>query len=178
VSVNVHRKKWKGWHKTDKQDVDACLEALRGHCTVLNDTGTVIDGVSFYGTSVQPPAPHRTMAFNVSLEEDRDLAFAKIPNNLDVLITHTPPFRKLDDVQGISVGCRALGRAVARVKPRYHVFGHIHECPGSDVSPLPVHDAQGQLICYHENTVFVNAAICDEHYCVRNSPVVVKIPVE
>lgn len=171
----MRRRKWKGWHKREKQNCDSCFSALQ-HCTLLIDAGVVIDGVSFYGTSVQPPAPHRTMAFNVPAEQDRDTAFQNVPTNLDVLITHTPPFGILDVVDGDHVGCRALGRAIARVKPRYHMFGHIHECPGIDSSPLPVYDSDGHFTQYHHGTVYINAAICDEHYGVSVPPIVVKIP--
>ena len=53
-----------------------------------------------------------------------------IPDSTDVLITHGPPIGVLDlsVYDNISCGCDNLLDAVTnRVKPRLHIFGHIHE---------------------------------------------------
>ena len=51
-----------------------------------------------------------------------------IPLDTDVLITHGPPFGILDRCYDDQrVGCEELLKAVKRVKPKLHVFGHIHE---------------------------------------------------
>ena len=51
-----------------------------------------------------------------------------IPEGTDVLITHGPPLGHGDMVQGgRRSGCLQLWHAVQRVRPKYHVFGHIHE---------------------------------------------------
>lgn len=52
---------------------------------------------------------------------------------IDIMVTHGPPFGILDSVGGFSkrmkssVGCKHLLRAVKRCKPKLHAFGHIHE---------------------------------------------------
>ena len=52
---------------------------------------------------------------------------------IDIMLTHGPPFGILDRVLGASgrmdssVGCEHLLRAVKRAAPRLHAFGHIHE---------------------------------------------------
>jgi Calcineurin-like phosphoesterase len=52
---------------------------------------------------------------------------------VDIMLTHGPPFGILDQVVGAnwrnntSVGCEHLLRAVKRARPRLHAFGHIHE---------------------------------------------------
>ena len=52
----------------------------------------------------------------------------KIPENVDILITHGPPQGYGDRILlGKHVGCPELMKRVAEVKPRYHFFGHIHE---------------------------------------------------
>ena len=55
------------------------------------------------------------------------------PDDTDVWITHGPAHGILDYVdrsgQG-SVGCPHLLEAMDRVKPKYHIFGHIHEMYG------------------------------------------------
>ena len=97
----------------------------------LQDTSTSIGDITFYGTPWQPAF---WGAFNLprrgaALQEKWDA----IPADVDVLLTHTPPHGVLDYVPsaGGHVGCELLRSAVeARVRPRMHIFGHIHECGG------------------------------------------------
>ncbi|KAF2197603.1 ser/Thr protein phosphatase family protein [Delitschia confertaspora ATCC 74209] len=52
---------------------------------------------------------------------------------IDVLMTHGPPFGRLDRThRHESVGCEHLLRAARRCRPRLHAFGHIHEGWGVD----------------------------------------------
>ena len=54
--------------------------------------------------------------------------WAHIPENLDILITHGPPFRIMDrTMDGFEVGCPHLLKRVRMIQPKYHIFGHIHE---------------------------------------------------
>lgn len=52
----------------------------------------------------------------------------RIPLSTDILITHTPPRYHLDN----SLGCPGLLDEIWRVRPRLHVFGHIHAAPGRE----------------------------------------------
>ncbi|KAH7065558.1 Metallo-dependent phosphatase-like protein [Macrophomina phaseolina] len=55
-----------------------------------------------------------------------------IPEGVDVVMTHGPPMYVLDDTgRGNSGGCEHLRRAVCRVKPRLHCFGHVHRGYGA-----------------------------------------------
>ncbi|KAI4637945.1 hypothetical protein J4E83_000763 [Alternaria metachromatica] len=50
-----------------------------------------------------------------------------IPNDVDIVMTHGPPKYILDTTSDDeSAGCEHLRRAIARVQPRLHCFGHIH----------------------------------------------------
>lgn len=62
--------------------------------------------------------------------------------------------------QGEHLGCEELAIRLAAVKPRLHIFGHIH-------------DGYGRTT--RRGTTFVNASICDEDYGPVNPPVVVRI---
>ncbi|KAF9222146.1 metallophosphoesterase domain-containing protein 1 [Gyrodon lividus] len=53
--------------------------------------------------------------------------WASIPPLTDILITHGPPFSHLD-LGG--TGCYALLSALWRIRPRLHIFGHIHAARG------------------------------------------------
>jgi Icc-related predicted phosphoesterase len=62
-------------------------------------------------------------------EEEADKLWAQIPEGVDVLVTHGPPRGYLD----AGMGCAGLTRALWRIKPRVHVFGHVHQGHGSVV---------------------------------------------
>ncbi|GMS87859.1 hypothetical protein PENTCL1PPCAC_10034 [Pristionchus entomophagus] len=113
---------------------------LLTNCTFLNDSSTVIDGVTFYGSSWHPLS-------GFPFYQPRDQLKQKwegIPNNTDVLITHSPPIGHLDLFPTVERwGCRYLLEKVEAVRPALHVFGHTHPCYGS---------------VRNEQTIFVNAA--------------------
>ena len=52
-----------------------------------------------------------------------------IPRDTDVLVTHGPPRAHLDLLR---LGCEHLLRELWRVRPRLHVFGHVHEGAGTE----------------------------------------------
>ncbi|CAE7205591.1 hypothetical protein CFE70_008680 [Pyrenophora teres f. teres 0-1] len=61
-----------------------------------------------------------TWAKNVSTQT------SVIPDGVDIVMTHGPSKYILDRAGDMSAGCEHLRRAVARVHPRMHCFGHIH----------------------------------------------------
>lgn len=67
---------------------------------------------------------------NYSFQYPRHLApwENRIPRDTDILITHSPPRHHLD----INLGCRSLLDEIWKVKPRLHVFGHIHSGHGRE----------------------------------------------
>ncbi|KAI0692017.1 metallophosphoesterase domain-containing protein 1 [Cerioporus squamosus] len=65
----------------------------------------------------------RPASYSPSSGEQVNEVWSSIPPATDILVTHGPPFGHLD-VNGF--GCYALLQAVWRVRPRLHVFGHIH----------------------------------------------------
>ncbi|KXX73266.1 putative rhamnogalacturonate lyase C [Madurella mycetomatis] len=60
--------------------------------------------------------------FAYQYERGNDIWRDRIPIETDVLITHTPPAYHLD----LGLGCTSLLDEVWRVKPRLHIFGHVH----------------------------------------------------
>jgi predicted phosphodiesterase len=137
----------------------------------LQDAERVVDGVRIWGSPWQPW--FLSWAFNLKRGAALRAKWALIPPGIDVLVTHGPPHLIRDRVKGAmaqglnialghgpNVGCEELREAVRRVRPRLHVFGHIHEGYGRE-------EADG--------TLFVNASICDEAYRPVNPPVVVDL---
>jgi Icc-related predicted phosphoesterase len=149
-------------------------ERARGilHSAVyLQDSGVEIEGLRLWGSPWQPW--FFDWAFNLRrgrlLREKWDL----IPDATDILITHGPPHGILDRVGGplprlmagvtgrlAHVGCEELRVAVFRLRPRLHVFGHIHECYGRE-------DRDG--------IAFLNASNCSRAYKAANPPLVVEL---
>lgn len=137
----------------------------RGIVYLVNDS-VELEGYKFFGTPVQPA--FFDWAWNYEYPKVRDSYFSMIPDGLDVLITHCPPYGVLDmtppgrwnNQQGENVGCPVLLSHVLRAKPRFHVFGHIHHC-------------YGQL--YKDGVHYVNASVCTEQYKMANQPIIVDL---
>lgn len=87
----------------------------------------------------------------------------RIPRKTDVLITHGPPSGYGDRlVDGTSVGCDDLLKAVKEIRPDVHIFGHIHEDYGQ----------------FHDNAIdFINASNCDFYFRPVNPPIVYDYPI-
>lgn len=131
------------------------------NCTYLEDTEICIYGLKIYGTPWQPKFGNG--AFNLERGEECLAKWDLIPDDVDILITHTPPLGHGDLVcNGIRAGCvELLSTVQKRVKPKYHIFGHIHE--GYGIS------SDGKII-------FINASTCDINFIPNNLPVVFDVP--
>jgi predicted phosphodiesterase len=129
------------------------------NATLLIDTGVEVEGVSIWGS---PVTPLYGGAFGKSNPEDRKRHWAQIPEGLDILITHGPPFAILDHggSEERREGCPQLLEAVFRALPRVHVFGHIHHGYGT----LRTSD-----------TLFVNASLMGEDGSLGRKPVVIDL---
>lgn len=147
---------------------DVCFETepavakslLSKNIIYLQDEAAEIDGVKFYGSPWQ--LPFMNWAFNLPEEELRE-KFAHIPSGVDILITHSPPCGILDGTPAKKdLGSRSLLERVYKIKPRYHVFGHIHH-------------GYGKRIDAANNITFINASLLDEGYNFVNNPVIIEI---
>jgi predicted phosphodiesterase len=139
--------------------------------TYLQDSGVTIDGLRVWGSPWQPW--FMDWAFNLRRGGPLRAKWNLIPEGTEVLVTHGPPHGILDQIAGFlpralggvtgrgeHVGCEELRAAVGRLRPRLHVFGHIHEGYGREE---------------RNGTTFVNASSCDAAYRPVNAPVVVDL---
>lgn len=109
----------------------------------LENSGLIIKSMTdpsinirFWGSPVQPR--FNDWAFNKDRGEEIKRYWDMIPAGIDILITHGPPYGILDlvhDCEGkkeqmIHVGCQDLLKRVKALKPRVHIFGHIHSNNG------------------------------------------------
>jgi Icc-related predicted phosphoesterase len=121
---------------------------------VLNNDYINIEGINIYGVSKTFKGMNdpRFQGKEWGSIEDRTDAWKDIPDNLDILVTHMPPNKILDYVpdKNQNIGCPMLLEKVKESKPRFHIFGHVHECAGqSVVTP---------------DTVFLNVACKNRQY--------------
>lgn len=82
------------------------------HVTVTARNGRQL---RIYGSPYSPMTiPSSAFQYTAS-----DNIWDRIPDNMDILITHTPPYTHLDDLKG----CPHLLEQIWRDQPRLHVFG-------------------------------------------------------
>ena len=161
----------------DKDHIEYMLTKY-SNITYLNDSGVDIMGLKFWGSPVSPRfgqwAFNRTrntvIKFDGSTEFQGDVVdgikfhWNKIPNDTDILITHTPPLGQGDKLCEMfrrpneypRVGCADLKEAIKQIKPQINVFGHIHEGYGKT---------------YNDGTYYINASCLNEIYRPVNAPI-------
>lgn len=125
----------------------------------LNDSSCEIDGLMLWGSPITPW--FNNWAFNRSRGAEIKQHWDLIPDDTDVLITHGPPFGILDEtVYSKRTGCEELLLKVYQIKPKLHVFGHIHEDYGQHTK---------------DETIFLNASVLDDHYQLMHQPLVIDL---
>jgi Icc-related predicted phosphoesterase len=144
--------------ETDPIDVKAILENYP-LITYLEDRWVTVEGVKIYGSPWQPE--FYNWAFNLPrCGEELERKWEEIPEDTDILITHGPPQDHLD-ISGPpynqhQLGCELLRVKVDKLKPKIHVFGHIHGSSGYKE---------------YNSTHFINASILNEDYVKINDGV-------
>ena len=144
---------------SERLDDAACramLAAVPG-VEYLCDSGTAVRGVTVYGSPWQPE--FCGWAFNLPRGEGCRAKWRQIPTGTDVVVTHGPPLGHGDLCSsGLRAGCLdLLDELQGRVKPAFHVFGHIHEGAGATTDGT---------------TTYVNASTCTLRYKATNPPLV------
>jgi len=146
-----------GNHETFLQ-TDPENRSLIGNATVLINQAATVAGLRIWGSPVTPSGP----AFGIRSDEKRERLYCSIPADTEVLITHGPPFGILDcnPRSTLHQGDRVLLEAVKRVRPKIHVFGHIHGAYG---------------IMQDEHTTFVNAGLLGRDGDLDKKPIALRI---
>jgi len=140
------------------------IKELCPSCTYLQDSGATIMGIKFWGSPYTPE--FFNWAFNCKRGGELKRHWDMIPDDTDVLVTHGPPQEILDKAPGnLAVGCEELRKALDRVKPKVHAFGHIHRSYGK--ASLWHND--------HEMTELLNCSFVNEDYKPRNLPHVLEL---
>lgn len=139
------------------------LKKISPRTNILMHSDVTLDGIKIWGSPITPW--FNDWAYN----ETRGPAIKKywdmIPGDTSMVVTHGPPHGILDLVdpgtrREDNVGCKDLLDAILRIKPKIHIFGHIHEGYGRQIL---------------NGTTFVNASIMTEYYDPTNLPHVLEL---
>lgn len=130
------------------------LEDYNDRIHFLIDRSVTIEGIKFYG-SPRCVGDYEVMGSWGFYTDEPKKYWDRIPPNVDILITHSPPYGILD----AGLGCKELLKRVNKVNPYLHVFGHIHSMGGRQT--------------FTEKTIFVNAAVMDDNHYVTNPKCIV-----
>ncbi|MEM1324491.1 MAG: metallophosphatase domain-containing protein [Bacteroidota bacterium] len=125
----------------------------------LYNSGTTIDGIRFWGSPYQPDL--KGWAFGEDRGEPMRKHWQQIPNDTNILVTHTPPFGILDESRsGRRYGCEELSKRLEELSVNVHIFGHIHSGYG-----------QQQI----GKTIYINAANYNSNKGLTNPPLVFEV---
>lgn len=129
----------------------------------LCDSGTEFEGLKIWGSPWTPE--FYDWHFMKKRGPELKAVWDKIPDDVDILVTHGPPYGILDKVvlsgrgdEFKHAGCEELLKRLENIKPKLHVFGHIHSDGGKQL----IYKRPGYGV--ENNTLCVNAAIMDEDY--------------
>lgn len=130
----------------------ANIDGLGENVHYLCNSGTEIEGVRFYGVP---------MFMEDCLTNHQSHNYSQIPDNIDVLITHTPPYGILDCDDSIHYGSNELlSKLSALHQLKAHLFGHIHAQHG---------------IRTINSTIFSNGSMATPDYYSLYSPELISI---
>jgi Icc-related predicted phosphoesterase len=144
--------------------IDDTKKLFNGIADYLEDSGTEFESLKIWGSpwtrwfhGINP----RCEAFTRHKEESLGKKWALIPDDVDILVTHGPPFTIRDLTErGEQVGSTSLmDEHVSRIRPRLWVFGHIHEGYG-------IQKPYEWSKCF-----YVNCSLVDENYQPVNKPI-------
>jgi Icc-related predicted phosphoesterase len=154
----------------DKNRYGEIKTPLEWNIEYLCDSGTEFKGLKIWGspwTKTFPGMNKNCKAFTCDKEEELGSKFSLIPHDVDILITHNPPYGILDQVSRHTnvndgpkiehVGSKSLREIIFKIKPKLAVFGHIHEWGGKSINTTA--------------TIMVNASHVNEFYEPINKPV-------
>lgn len=120
-----------------------------------------VEGLKIFGSPYTPSFGYG-WAFNVDRGKPIERFWSQIPEDVEILVVHGPPYGRLDKVQsGERVGCKDLTERIKSLKNLKLVqYGHIHEDYGHEII---------------DNVNYINASVLNLRYELVNKPFVVEI---
>lgn len=147
--------------RTKPYDCSKVRNLLKGNGTIYLEDGLAdICGYTIYGSPWQPE--FCDWAFMLPRGQPMREIWANVPESVDVLLTHTPPYGFGDrSSSNARVGCEMLTQAIRQRAVSVNVSGHIHSGYGCSSD---------------DTTLYINACTCDHDYRPINAPVVFDLP--
>lgn len=131
------------------------IRARMPNVIYLQDHAVTLEGLKVYGSPWTGKRKSPASAFTCPYPE-LGKYWVMIPTDTDILVTHSPPHRIMDNHGGM--GCPLLKELVLKqIRPMLHLFGHAHE-------KAQVMEKQG--------VVFSNGALFGEH---GSQPIVIDV---
>jgi Icc-related predicted phosphoesterase len=153
-----HRLVVAGNHDLVCQENPTAVRRVLTNAQYCQDEQVEIEGIKFW---LSPWTPQFFDWAFMRPRYEMKLVWDQVPLGIDVLVTHGPPAGKRDyNPAGQYCGCEALRDTVEWVKPRWHIFGHIHGSAG---------------YARNEFTEFHNVSRCNEQYWPVNDPVLITL---
>ncbi len=143
------------------------IEERLTNAIYLENCGVILEEKLFWGSPITPE--FNNWAFNRIRGNEIKKYWDLIPNDTDVLITHSAPYGILDTIllangaPGKREGDLDLYKKVEELRQnelKIHCFGHFHNSSG---------------VLQKNNTKFINASLMDESYTLVNKPITVEI---
>lgn len=115
----------------------------------LENSAVTLDGFKIWGVPYNTPAYMLYSHINGQESIKNTSNYSLIPNNADIIITHNPPYGIRDKVLygGYNIGSKDLLQRIKEIKPKLHVFGHVHYERGYFKTT---------------DTIFINAALVND----------------
>jgi Icc-related predicted phosphoesterase len=151
----------------------------KSYASYLCDSGTEFEGLKIFGSpwtkSFEGMNP-KAKAFTLDTEEELAEKWALIPSDVDILVTHSPPYGILDEVDIVTkwgtkqfhVGSSSLWHYLVQLsddssKQRILICGHIHESYGR----MKISNMKWDKC----NLTIINASHVNERYEPVNKPI-------
>lgn len=130
----------------------AAIDGLDANVNYLCNSGIEIEGLKFYGVP---------MFMEDCITDRQSRNYASIPNDTEVLITHSPAYGILDFDDDINYGSEEILEIIPILHNlKAHLFGHIHARNG---------------IMEQNGVIFSNGAIMNADYTILIRPNVITL---
>ena len=118
-----------------------------------------IEGIKFFVSAYSKTFGNWTFMED---EDTLEYLYKKIPKNVEMLVTHAPPFKKLDlTFLGENAGSTSLAKRIINLSNlKYNIFGHIHEAYNTITK---------------KGIKYINCSVVNERYEMVNKPYIFEI---
>jgi len=140
----------------------ANITNVPNYIKILTNTEYKYKNKKFFGSPYSKYTPEIYKTMNTLIESSLKMLFECIPEDTDILITHSPPYGIGDVVVNETehLGSVSLLERIKIVKPKIHIFGHIHT---------------GEKYTKENGTKHYNVSILGENYKITNKPIIIDV---